>query len=520
MSLYLTQGLHRAIQRSPNKLATICGNRRRTYAEFGDRVARLAGALQKVGMGADDRVGMLSLNSDRYLEYYLGVWWGGGVVNAANTRWTATEIAYSLDDCDTRILLVDDQFAPMVEELRKKSKSLQTVIYAGDKDTPKGMVSYEEVVAGASPVEDVMRKGDDLAGVFYTGGTTGFPKGVMLTHMNLGSTGMALLAQGLVQDHTVALHSAPMFHLADGAMTVMLTLRGGTHVFVPAFNPELVLKTIQDEGVTAAVLVPTMIQMMVDFPGGANYRLAKLEQLMYGGSPISEAVLDRAIARLPGARFTQAYGMTEVAAVATLLTEEYHTAEGRKKGKLRSAGRPTFHVEVKIVDGEGNEVPRGTVGEIATRGPGVMKGYWGKPEQTAAAIRDGWMHTGDGGTMDDDGFVFIVDRIKDMIVTGGENVYSAEVENAIAQHPAVAMCAVIGIPSDQWGEAVHAVIVLKPGQQATQDDIKNHCKGLIANYKCPRSLEFRDALPISGAGKILKNQLREPFWAGRERQVG
>lgn len=519
MSHSLTQGLHRAIQRSPRKVATVCGPRRRSYEELGSRIARLAGALQTLGMKPDDRIAMLSLNSDRYLEYYLGVWWGGGAVNAANTRWSASEIAYSLDDCETRVLIVDDQFLPMVGELLVQSKALQTIIYAGDKETPQGMLSFEALLEDAAPVEDVLRKGDDLAGIFYTGGTTGFPKGVMLTHGNLCSTGMALLAHGLAPEDIVGLHAAPMFHLADGAMTLMVTLQGGTHVFVPSFAPEPVLRAIQDEGVTTALLVPVMIQLMVDHPDSSKYRLDKLQRVIYGASPISDALLERAMARLDGVRFTQCFGMTELSAVGTVLTDAYHTAEGRRAGKLRSAGRATFHTEIRIVDSEGREVPRGTVGEIAIRGPGVMKGYWRQPEQTEAAIRDGWMHSGDAAYMDEDGFVFIVDRLKDMIVSGGENVYSAEVENTVARHGSVAQCAVIGIPSEQWGEAVHAIVVLKPGHEASAEDIKTHCKQRIANYKCPRSVEFRDALPLSGAGKVLKNRLREPFWAGRDRRV-
>lgn len=516
----LTHGLHRAARLTPKRLATVCLDRRRTYEEHLSRVARLAGALQAMGVAHGDRVGMLAQNSDRYLEYYFGVWWAGAVVNAVNTRWSAAEVAYSFEDCGTGVLLVDDAFATMVAELRKQSKALKTVIYTGDGATPAGMLSYEKLLADAQPAEDAGRSGDDVAGVFYTGGTTGFPKGVMLTHQNLCSCAMTGLAEGLVKDDSIALHAAPMFHLADGALTTMVTLRGGTHVVAPVFKPELILKTLADEGIETALLVPTMIQMLVDHPGIGDYKLDKLEQLMYGASPISEALLDRAMAKLPGVAFSQVYGMTEVSAIGTVLPARFHTAEGRKLGKLRSAGRPTFNMQIKIVDTDDKEVPRGTVGEIALRGPGVMKGYWNQPEQSATALRGGWMHSGDGAYMDEDGFVFIVDRLKDMIVTGGENVYSAEVENAISRHPAVAMSAVIGIPSDQWGEAVHAVIVLKAGQQANADDIKAHCKTLVAGYKCPRSIDFREALPISGAGKILKNKLREPFWEGHERRVG
>ena len=225
------------------------------------------------------------------------------------------------------------------------------------------------------------------------------------------------------------------------------------------------------------------------------------------------------MAALPGVSFVQAYGMTELSPLATFLPAYFHTAEGRKLGKLRSAGRASLCTEVRIVDAQGIEVPRGTVGEVAVRGPNVMQGYWNKPELTAQAVRDGWMHTGDGAYMDHDGFIFVVDRLKDMIISGGENVYSGEVENALAKHPAIQACAVIGIPSEQWGESVHAVVVLKPGHAATVDALIAHCKSLIAGYKCPRSVAFVEALPLSGAGKVLKTALRDPYWQGRARGV-
>jgi long-chain acyl-CoA synthetase len=240
---------------------------------------------------------------------------------------------------------------------------------------------------------------------------------------------------------------------------------------------------------------------------------------MYGASPIGEALLERAMRQLPGAEFIQAYGMTELAPAATVLPAWYHSPEGRKAGKLRSAGRATFCTEVAIVDADDGELPRGQVGEVVVRSPCVMLGYWNKPRETAEALRGGWMHTGDSGYMDHDGFLFIVDRIKDMIVSGGENVYSVEVENALVRHPAVAACAVIGIPDPQWGEAVHAVVVKKAGASVTAEQLREHCKALIAGYKCPRSVDFVDALPLSGAGKVLKRTLREPFWQGRERRV-
>ncbi|SEK16426.1 MULTISPECIES: long-chain-fatty-acid--CoA ligase [unclassified Variovorax] len=518
--MYLTQGLHRAVQQRPDAIAARFAGRARSFRDFADRVARLAGALQRLGMQAGDRVAMLSLNSDRYLEYQMAVPWGGGVLNPCNIRWSAAEILYSLDDSGSAILLVDEAFRGVVEQMRGQSKSLREVIYCGDGPTPAGMHGYEGLIDAASPVPDAVRRGEDLAGIFYTGGTTGFPKGVMLSHANICSSALAAQAEGLAPVGGCYLHAAPMFHLADMGLATPHWFTGNTHTIIPMFTPEGVLDAIERDRVTSLLLVPTMIQMLVDHPAMRQPRdLSSLKGITYGASPISEAVLNRAMEAFPGVEFAQAYGMTELSPIATLLPAFFHTAEGRQRGKLRSAGRASVCMEVRIVDADGSEAPRGTVGEVAVRGPNVMQGYWNKPEQTAAALRDGWMHTGDGAYMDDDGFIFVVDRMKDMIISGGENVYSAEVENAINQHPAVAACAVIGIPSDEWGEAVHAVLVLKPGQDVAPDALIAHCKTLIANYKCPRSVAVVEALPLSGAGKVLKTRLREPFWQGRQRSV-
>ncbi|MGJ7509763.1 long-chain-fatty-acid--CoA ligase [Variovorax sp. GT1P44] len=517
--MYLTQSFHRAISTRPGAIASVYRDRRRTFAQMGDRVARLAGALRKLGLQPGDRVGMLALNSDRYLEYYMAVYWAGCAVNPANIRWSAAEIAFSLDDCDTRVLIVDDQFAPMVPELLRRSVALRTLIHAGDGATPEGMLSYETLIAESEPAEDAGRGGSDLAGVFYTGGTTGFPKGVMLSHAGLYVNALAIVAEGAVRDGDIGLHAAPMFHLADGAFMNAMFACGGTHVMIPAFTPLAVLEAIGRDRITASLLVPTMIQMTVDHPEVPRHDLSSLRSVIYGASPISEALIDRATRALPRVGFFQAYGMTELSPVATMLRPEFHTREGRALGKVRSAGRPTYCVELRIEDIDGSELPRGEVGEIAVKGPGMMLGYWNRPEESAQALRGGWMHTGDAGRMDEEGFVFVVDRIKDMIVTGGENVYSVEVENAVLQHASVAACAVIGIPCDKWGEQVHAVVVLKAGAAATGEDIQAHCKTLIANYKCPRSIEFIAALPLSGAGKVLKTALRAPHWEGRERAI-
>ena len=518
--MYLTQSLHRSVQQHPDRVAVRWGDKTRTFREFADRVARFAGALQKLGVQSGDRVAMLSLNSERYLEYQMAVPWAGAVLNPCNIRWSPAEILYSLEDSGSTVLLVDETFKGMVAQFRRESTTLREFIYCGDGDTPEGMHNYETLVAQTAPVPDALRRGNDLAGIFYTGGTTGFPKGVMLSHNNLCSSGLAVRAEGIARPGGTYLHAAPMFHLADMGLAFPHWVEGNTHSIIPAFDPAKVLDTIEQHRVTNLCLVPTMIQMMLDHPSmGPQRDLSSLRTVFYGASALPDALLLRAQQAIPQAEVFQGFGMTELSPVGTILPSTYLTEENRHLGKLGSSGRATFCTEAKIVDGEGNEVPRGTVGEIIVRGPNVMMGYWNKPELTAAALRNGWMHTGDGGRMDEDGFITVVDRLKDMIKTGGENVFSAEVENALAKHPAVMMSAVIAIPDPQWGEAVHAVVVLRPGQEATQEDIVAHCKALIAGYRSPRSVAFVDALPMTGAGKILKTRLREPFWQGLERAV-
>ena len=408
-------------------------------------------------------------------------------------------------------------------DLRAKSRALATLIHVGDGPTPEGMLSYEALIESHNAAADAGRGGKDLAGVFYTGGTTGFPKGVMLSHEALLFNGLWIGSLGVAQPGDIGLHAAPMFHIADHALLNALWLAGGTHVALPAFTPPAMLQLLARERITTTLLVPTMIQLLVDHPDAAKHDLSALRTLGYGGSPISEAVLDRAQKLMPHVEYAQAYGMTELAPCATLLPAALHSAEGRSRGKLSAAGLALPGVQIRIVGPDGADLPRGEVGEIIVKSPAVMLGYWNKPEETAQALErpsnPGWMHTGDGGRMDDEGFVFVVDRVKDMIVSGGENVYSTEVERAVARYPAVAACAVIGVPDAEWGERVHAVVVLKAGQQATADEIREHCKTLIGAYKCPRSVEFITALPMSGAGKVLKRTLREPYWKGVQRQV-
>ncbi|QCB49647.1 long-chain-fatty-acid--CoA ligase [Rhodococcus sp. PAMC28707] len=502
--MYLTQGLHRASVTTPHRAATVIGDRVRTFAEQIDRVARFAAGLHSIGVESGDRVAMLAFNSDRYSEYLLAVPWADAVLNPVNIRWSPVEVAYALNDSDTKVLLVDDTFAAMAPALRAACANLETIVHCGDGPTPEGMVSYENLVESNDPVSDARRSGDELAGLFYTGGTTGFPKGVMLSHTNLVTSGLGTVATGqLLDDASILLHAAPMFHLADLAAWVGQVMLGGTHVMVPFFEPTAVLEAIQKHSITDVLLVPTMIQLLVDHPSLSTFDTSSLSRVLYGGSPISAGVLERTQSRLPRARLTQAYGMTELAPVASLLWPEHHVGE-----RIGSAGRAAPHSEIQILDPADRPVETGAVGEICVRGGHVMLGYWNKPAETAAAIRDGWMHTGDVGYLDDDGFLFVVDRLKDMIITGGENVYSAEVESALSLHPAILACAVIGVPDPEWGERVHACVVLTEGLSPSVEELREHTRSYVAGYKTPRTIEFVTALPMSGAGKIMKRELR------------
>lgn len=518
--MQMTAILRRAAQINPKGAATIFKDRSQTWPEILARVARLAGALQGLGMKPGDRVALLSLNSDRYIEFFFATLWGGGAMMPMNTRWAPAECAYALSDADAEILLVDDAFAPAALTIQEAVPGLKTLVFCGDGDTPSEMLNYEDLIASADPTPDAGRGGDDLAGIFYTGGTTGFPKGVMLSHSNFYVGTMSNVSELMLSDGSVYLHAAPMFHIADliwfGAMTVV----AGTHVIIPAFTPDATLGAIERQRPSHLLLVPVMLQMVMQSPALKDTDISSVKLIAYGASPITEAALTQAFELFPNARFAQAFGQTELSPVATILGPEYHTLGGPRAGKLRSAGRATRVCEIRIVDESGADLPAGSVGHIIAKGPITMLGYWKKPDVTAETVRDGWVYTGDAGYMDEDGFVFLMDRIKDMVISGGENVYSAEVENALGQHPAVATSAVIGIPSQQWGESVHAIVILLPDKDISAEELQAHCHDLIAGYKCPRSIEFRtDPFPLSGANKVLKTELRKPFWDGLNRNI-
>lgn len=515
----LTQGIHRAVQLRAAAPALVGDGFAISWREFADRVARLAGVLIDHGIAPGDRVAMLAANSPRYVEFYFATLWAGAVMVPVNTRWAIPEKVHCLNDSGATVLLVDAAAHGDVAALREACPALAQVIHA-DAGDPGEFGDYEALLASRAPVADAERGGADLAALFYTGGTTGRAKGVMLSHDNFMANSMTALVNLGVREHSVHLHVSPLFHVAGGSRVFTTTVAGGTHATIPRFEPELFLDAVQRYRVTVTVVVPAMLNALLDYPHLDRYDLSSLELLTYGASPMPEALLRQTMERLPGIRFLQSYGMTELSPVATMLAPRYHVFEGPDAGRVRSAGQAVYNADVAILDDRDRPLATGAVGEVCVRGPMVMHGYWGQPELTAEALRGGWMHTGDAGYLDEDGFLFLVDRVKDMIVSGGENVYSAAVENVIHQFAGVHECAVIGVPSERWGEAVHAIVVPRGGAEIDRDALLDHCRRSLAGYECPKSIEVRTAaLPRSGAGKVLKTELRKPFWDGEARGI-
>jgi long-chain acyl-CoA synthetase len=509
--------IERAARLNPGGPATSYAGRQYSWAELRERVASLAAGLASLGLAEGDRVAILSLNSDRYYESIFAIPWAGYCVVPLNTRWALLENDYAVRDSGTRVLLFDDTFSEQARQLLADIDDLGEAIYMGDGDCPDWARAYEELVASHEPMENTGRCDNDMAGIFYTGGTTGFPKGVMQSHRAIWASAIGSLPEFQMTRDSTYLHVAPMFHMADFAGGMGTTLGAGKNVVLQAFDPAQVLRTIAQERVTHVLLVPAMIKMVLNHPDAASADMSSLELIIYGASPMPAATLEQCMSTWPTVGLVQAYGQTELAPVATMLSAPDHRAGGER---LKSAGRPTAINDIRIVDEEGNDCPRGTSGEVVVRGPHTMIGYWNKPEETSKALQDGWVFTGDAAYFDDNGYLFIVDRVKDMVVTGGENVFTTEVENAVISHEAVQDVAVIGIPHPEWGEAVHAIVILHPGQSVTEDELIAHCRERIAGYKLPKSFSFRDEpLPLSGAGKVLKTELRKPYWEGRDRQV-
>jgi long-chain acyl-CoA synthetase len=504
-----------ATERNPDKIGVIDGAYTATYHQHLDRVACTAGALKPLGVGRSDRFAVMALNSHQFLELYHAAFLGAGVVNPLNLRLAPKELGFILGDSGTKVVFTDAFFAGVIDQVRKEA-GIEQVVMIGSGDAPHD-ADYEDVLAAATPVIPDEPEEEDPVILMYTGGTTGTPKGVLLDNraemLNMYHVAMAWR----IAPNEVYLHQTPMFHAASMGGIVGVSAEGGTSVIVPLFDPAAVMDAIEQHKVTMTVMVPTMIGMLLVHEAFRPERLDSLARLTYGASPMPAALLDKLLKAFPSLDIYQGYGMTECSAVLTVLGPDEHRAGG---ACLRSAGRPVRGVTLQIQDAAGNAVAPGVNGEVCARGGNFMREYWNRPEATAEAFRNGWYHTGDAGYLDERGYLFLVDRVKDMIVTGGENVYSIEVENAIASHPDVAQVAVIGIPDDRWGEAVHAIVVPKAGCHLTEAEIIAHARESIAGYKVPKSVEIREEpLPLSGALKVLKKDLRAPYWAGHERAV-
>ncbi|MGD8859218.1 MAG: long-chain-fatty-acid--CoA ligase [Myxococcales bacterium] len=497
-----------------DKEGFIDGPYRATYAQHVDRVQRLCSALSELGVGRGDRFAVMALNSHHYLELYHAAYMGAGVINPLNLRLAPKELEYILQDSGTKVCFVDAFFAPVIAQVRETA-SLEKVVLIGQGDVPHD-VNIEDLIEAAKPVVPDEPEESDPVVLMYTGGTTGLPKGVLLDQRAEMLNFYHCAATWPLDDKVRYLHQTPMFHAAS-MVGVLGAPMGGTSIFMPIFNPTDTPKIIAEHQVSMTVMVPTMIGMMLAHPEFDPKLLQSLEILTYGASPMPQALLLQLREMFPDLDLYQGYGMTESASVLTALMPEDH----RKGGDLlRSAGRAVPGVRLCIQDDAGNILGPNETGEVCARAGNFMREYWKKPEATDEAFRGGWYHSGDAGYIDDNGYLFLVDRVKDMIVTGAENVYSVEVENALGSHEAVAQVAVIGIPHEKWGEAVHAIVVLHEGHEVTEEVLIEHTRLHIAGYKVPKSIEFRsEPLPLSGAMKVLKRELRAPYWEGKERGV-
>lgn len=469
--------------------------RTRTFGEMEVSSSELAGGLVTgLGIQPGDRVGVLDKNSDEYLELIFALDKAGAVLVPVNWRLTAQEVAQVVGDASPSCLIAGDEFRPATTEV-----DCQVL---GFRDLPRG---------GEDPQRD---RDDAVTWQLYTSGTTGIPKGAMLTNGNLlGLIGPLAFECPELLEGSRSLVAMPLYHIGGSGWALAALTCGATAVVVREVVPQALLKVMIEQKVATGFLVPAVLLLLAQLPGIDRASLSSVANILYGASPISQELLRRSIDTF-GCRFTQVYGLTETTGAITALRFEDHQGE-----RLLSCGRSMFGAEIRIRDALGNNVPPNEIGEIVYRGNGLMAGYWRRPEDTAAAIRDGWFHTGDAGSMDEDGFIYVRDRIKDMIVSGGENIYPAELEGVLAGHPAVADVAVIGVPDDRWGEAVKAVVVRRPGASLEAAELIEWSRGRLAGFKLPRSVDFIASIPRNPSGKILKRELRDPYWAGVGRQV-
>lgn len=494
--------------RFPDKLAFVMGNVRRTWAEADARVTRLANAMLARHVRPGARVAVLLPNCPEYFEIYFGCARAGVIAVPLNYRLTARELAQILGHADPALFIVGAEFLDQARELETLLPNLCRLWVLGEAELP-GAAGYNAILAAAGdqPVR-VAKKDTDPCAIFYTSGTTGLPKGAMVSHVNLEMNGYNEMIADASRRDDINLVSTPIYHVGAVFVAITYMMLGCTQVIVPKFDPALWLQTMAQSRATVALLIPTMINAVLHHPDCDGADLSALRLIFYGGGPMPPAVLERAMQRLQCA-FTQGYGLTETLE-ATFLTADDHVLGGTplQQKRLHSAGREAVGAEVRIVDVDDTELGSNAVGEILVRSRSVIAGYWKMPEESLRSIRDGWFYTGDLGYLDEDRYLFLVDRKKDMVVSGGVNIYTSEIEAVLYQHPAVLEAAIVGLPDAEWGESVTAVIAKKPGIDVSADEIVEHCRASLASYKKPRHVFFLPDLPKNPSGKILKRELR------------
>jgi len=504
-------------ERFGEKEAVVFEDTRLSFREFNTRINRLGNAMKSLGVNKGDRVAVLAENSHKYLEIYFAASKMGMSVTPINFRLADAEIVHIVNDSEAVLGFAGDTYEDRAGRMGKEMKNIRSWI-AMDNST-EDFLSYEKLITGALDLEPQVEVNEnEIAILMYTGGTTGLPKGVMLSHRNIMTATLAMnLIMSLKPEDTTC-YVLPLFHIA--LWPALCVLLAGGKVAVNR-RPDLgeILRIIQDEKCTHINLVPTIYGWLLQDPRLDRFDLSSLRAMTYAGSPFPPEVLKQCIEKF-GNIFAQGYGLTEAAPLVSYLRPEEHSMEGPQAELLKSAGKPGPCVDVRIVDENDEPVKPGETGEICARGKNIMMGYWKNPELTAKTLRGGWLHTGDMGTMDENGYLYLMDRKADMIVTGGENVYPKETEEVLYEHPAVMECAVVSAPDERWGERVQAVVVLKEGNDATKEELIRHCKDRLAGYKCPKSVAFWDELPKTPIGKIIRKDVKEEFWAGRERSIG
>ncbi len=500
-----------------DKEAIVCSGKRFTYGQFGQRVFRLGRLLKGLGIKEKDRIAILHRNMHPYLEVYFAAAQLGAVVNPLNYRLSSNELDFILKDSGAKVLISEGRFQETVKGLAKGKSGITRVIWTGPADVPDVFdpLIYEQAIETENPdfFPPPALNDDDIAHLYYTSGTTGKPKGVILSHKNVCTHALAAIGELRLCDRDRWIHVAPLFHLADAWATFAITWVGGKHVLLPEFEPSRCLSVIEQEKVTITNMIPTMLNMLVNTDGVEDREFTSLRVILSGGAPIAPELVKRIIDTFK-CDYIQTYGMTETSPYLTMSILKDNLLSLPPEEKfffMARTGRPFLGVVLKVVSKDGTEIrpDNEEVGEIIVKGDIVTSGYWNRPEETARAFRDGWLYTGDMAVLDREGYINIVDRKKDMIITGGENVYSIEVENVLYSHEAVLEAAVIGVPHSKWGEAVKAFVVLKPGKSVTEQEIIQHCKERIAGYKAPKLVDFLPSLPKTGSGKISKNALKE-----------